>query len=99
MRIIARKTLTDFWNKPEFSDAGQPLKSWFKIASQAVWKSASDVKQQYGNASIVANNRVIFNIGGNKYRLIVAINYDYEVIYIRFIGTHKQYDSIKAESI
>lgn len=97
MRIIARKTLCDFWRRHK--DAEQPLKSWFKIALQADWKAPSEIKQQFGNASFIANNRVVFNIAGNKYRLIVRVNYGYRIMYIRFIGTHKQYDAIIAEEI
>ena len=99
MRIISRKTLRDFWEQPKYKDAEQPLKSWFKIASEADWATPADIKEQFGNASFIGNNRVVFNIGGNKYRLIVAVNYLYRIMYIRFVGTHKQYDAINAEEI
>ena len=97
MRIIARSTLRDFWQK--YPDAEQPLKSWYSEASRAVWQSPTDVKNLYRNASIVANNRVVFNIKGNDYRLIVHIRYDINIIFIRFIGTHKEYDKIDATTI
>ena len=97
MRIIARSTLRDFWRK--YPDAEQPLKSWYSEASRAVWQSPSDVKNLYRNASIVANNRVVFNIRGNDYRLIVHVRYDISIIFIRSIGTHKEYDKIDAATI
>jgi len=99
MRIISRKTLRDFWGQAKYADAEQPLKSWFKIASEADWSTPAAVKEQFGNASIVGNSRVVFNIGGNKYRLVVAVNYAYRIMYIRFVGTHKQYDAIVVEEI
>jgi mRNA interferase HigB len=99
MRIISRKTLRDFWEKLNYADSEQPLKSWFKIASEADWATPADIKEQFGSASFVGNNRVVFNIGGNKYRLVVAVNYPYRIMYIRFVGTHKQYDKINVEEI
>ena len=99
MRIIKIKTLREFWSAPEFGDSEQPLKSWYVIAKKANWATPQDVKSQFGNASIVKDNRVVFNIAGNKYRLIVKFNYEYKIAYIRFLGTHKQYDAINAEAI
>ena len=99
MRIIARKTLREFWKGRRHADAEQPLKSWFKEASDADWKRPSDIKEMFGSASIIGNNRVVFNIAGNKYRLVVKVNYPYRVIYIRFIGTHEQYDNIDASEV
>lgn len=99
MRIIARSTLRNFWEQSAYRDSEQPLKAWFDEAANANWLSPSDIKAQYRNASFVANNRVVFNIHGNKYRLIVAFKYEFGIGYVRFIGTHKQYDKIKAESI
>ena len=99
MRIISRKSLTDFWKKRGCKDAEQPLKSWYKIALEADWKSPSDVKQCFRNASIVGNNRVVFNIAGNKYRLVCAVNYSYRVLYIRFVGNHSEYDEIDVSII
>ena len=97
MRIIARSTLRSFWEK--HPDAEQPLRAWFGEASRAVWKSPEDVKSIYRNASIIANNRVVFNIKGNNYRLIVHIRYDVGIIFIRFAGTHQEYDKIDAVNI
>lgn len=97
MRIIAKKTLQVFWETHR--DVEQALKAWHQDVKNADWKSPTDVKQMYINASIIANNRVVFNIRGNNYRLVAAINYDFAIVYIRFIGTHKEYDKIDAETI
>ena len=83
MRIIARSTLRDFWEK--YPDSEQSLKAWFYEASRAQWQSPSNIKSLYRNASIIANNRVVFNIKGNDYRLIVHVRYDVSIIFIRFI--------------
>jgi mRNA interferase HigB len=96
MRIIAKSTLKAFWNKAAYKDAEQPLKEWFQEASKADWKTPNEVKAQYGNVSIIGNHRLVFNIAGNKYRLIVAINFKFRSLYICFIGTHRQYDKINA---
>lgn len=99
MRVIAIKTLRDFWQKKGCSDSEQPLKAWCSIAKDADWETPAEIKAQFRNASFVGNNRVVFNIHGNKYRLIIAVNYPYRVMYVRFIGTHKVYDKINAEEI
>jgi mRNA interferase HigB len=99
MRIISRKTLRRFWEKQEYADSEQPLKAWFHEALKADWGSPSAVKAAYRSASIVGNSRVVFNIGGNKYRLVVKVNYAYRIMYIRFIGTHRQYDRIDVTEI
>ena len=97
MRIIARKTLREFWE--QHPDAEEALKAWYHDAKQAAWITPNDIRQVYATASIIANNRVVFNIRGNRYRLVVAINYGYQIVYIRFIGTHQDYDQIDAASI
>ncbi len=97
MRVIAKKTLIDFWKNNK--DAEQPLKAWYHEVKIAIWTKPSDVKKLYGDASILKKSRVVFNIAGYKYRLIVAIRYEFQIIYIRFIGTHKQYDKIDANNI
>lgn len=97
MRVIAKKILREFWEK--HSDSEQQLKSWFKETSKAKWKSPHDVKTEFPNVSILANNRLCFNIKGNHYRLIVKVNFDYEIVWIRFIGTHNEYDKIDANEI
>jgi len=86
-----------FWD--DYPEAEQPLKAWFKEANAADWDTPQSVKDVYRSASIVADNRVVFNIAGNKYRLVVKFNYPYRVGYIRFIGTHAQYDEINVEEI
>jgi mRNA interferase HigB len=96
MRIIARGTLRDFWENKKFQDSEQPLRAWFAEVEQAKWKNQNEIKAQYANASIIGNNKVVFNIKGNDYRLIVAIRFDFQIVYIRFIGTHAQYDKINA---
>ena len=99
MRIISRKTLKDFWEKPDHHDAQSQMEAWFAEAHRASWKNPAQVKQQFGSGSIIHNNRFVFNIAGNKYRLVVKIHYNTGVIFIRFIGTHAQYDLIDVEKI
>ncbi|CCQ57027.1 type II toxin-antitoxin system HigB family toxin [Crocosphaera watsonii] len=97
MRIIARSTLREFWQK--YPDSEQSLKAWFYDVKSANWQSPSDIKNVYANASIIANNRVVFNIRGNRYRLIVHVRYDIGIVFIRFIGTHQDYDQIDSTTI
>jgi mRNA interferase HigB len=99
MRIISRKRLRQFWERREYADAEQPLKAWFREASKADWGSPSAIKAMYRSASLVGKNRVVFNIAGNKYRLVIKVNYPYRVIYIRFVGTHRQYDEIDVTEV
>ena len=97
MRVVAKKKLRDFWEKHE--DCEQQLKSWFREALKATWENPNQIKAEYPSASILFENRIIFNIKGNNYRLIVKINYDYQMVWIRFIGTHAEYDKINANII
>ncbi len=97
MRVIAVSTLRKFW--AAHPDAEQPLKAWHDEVAQAKWTQPADIKAQYRTASILKNRRVVFNIKGNEYRLIVAIAYHVGVVYIKFIGTHYEYDKINAETI
>ena len=97
MRIISRKTLREFWER--HPDARQPLQAWYADVKHATWKTPTDIKDTYRNASFVANNRVVFNIKGNKYRLVIAVQYEYEIVYIRFIGSHREYDKVDATTI
>lgn len=99
MRVIAFRTLREFFENPEFADSETHLRAWFHDVKAANWTNANDLKQQYRNANIVGNGRVVFNIKGNVYRLIVAIDYEFQVIFIRFIGTHRQYNKIDAKTI
>lgn len=97
MRIIAISTLREFWKR--HPQAEMPLRAWNHTVSNLQWDAPFDIKTHYPNASILAGNRVCFNISGNKYRLVVQINYHYHIVYIRFIGTHKEYDRIDANTI
>lgn len=97
MRIIALSTLRTFWDQNP--DARQPLQAWYEDVRHANWQSPADIKSIYCNASIIANNRIVFNIKGNDYRLIVAVNYRFGIIYIRFVGNHKKYDRIDATTV
>ena len=99
MRVIARKTLSDFWRRPGRGDAAGPLRAWLADAERATWTGPDDIKRAYPAASFVAGDRVIFNIGGNKYRLIVHVRYRAFTVYIRFIGTHAEYDKVDAEEV
>ena len=99
MRIIAFRTLREFWEKPEYADSETSLRSWYHDAKSSNWENSNELKQQYKSASIVGEGRVVFNIKGNTYRLVVLIDYDFQVLFIRFIGTHKQYDKIDAKTI
>jgi mRNA interferase HigB len=97
VRIIARSRLREFWSREtRFSDAQGPLEAWFAEAKKAAWRTPAQVKAQFRNASILRNSRVVFNIAGNKYRLIVHVRYDLGIVFIRFIGTHAEYDRIEA---
>ncbi|HEX6746105.1 MAG TPA: type II toxin-antitoxin system HigB family toxin [Longimicrobium sp.] len=100
MRIISRRTLREFWEThPRGAEAKVPLQVWHSTVEEKDWATPADVKATYGDASIIAGNRVVFNIGGNKFRLVVRINYPYRVVYVRFVGTHEEYDDIDAETI
>lgn len=100
MRIIARSTLTAFWESNQsFADAKEPTLAWYRHALHADWASPPDVKRDFATASILKDGRVVFNIAGNKYRLVVWINYPYRVVYIRFLGTHATYDGIDAQTV
>jgi len=97
MRVIARKTLRDFWK--QHAAAEQQLKAWFYEAEAAEWKSFEDIKLRYRSADVLAGNRVVFNIKGNTYRLVVKVHYNRGLVFIRFVGTHAEYDKIDAKTI
>lgn len=97
MRIVSRRKLREFSDAEPSSKPA--LDSWFHEAKHADWRTPANIKEQYGNASIVGNNRVVFNIAGNKFRLVVRIDYEFGIIFIRFIGTHADYDDIDVEEI
>jgi mRNA interferase HigB len=97
MRIIALSTLRDFWQR--HPDSEQALQACYHDAKAVQWVSPNDIKQRYANASIISNSRVVFNIKGNRYRLIVAVKYASGIVYIRFIGTHADYDKVDAKTV
>ena len=100
MRIIAISTLKAFWeDKPAYADAMEPALAWYRRVLKADWAATAEVKQDFRNASILKDGRLVLNLAGNKYRLVVWINYAYRVVYIRFIGTHAQYDKIDVQTI
>ena len=97
MRVISRKALRGFWEA--HPSARQALQAWYADVKHASWTSPADVKRTYRNASSVANNRVVFNIKGNQYRIIVAIQYKFQIVFIRFVGTHQEYDRVDAAHV
>lgn len=97
LRVIAKKILRDFWEG--HADCEQQLRAWYLEADKAKWKNFSDLKKEYPSLSILQDNRAVFNIKGNKYRLIVKFNFEYQMAWIRFIGTHAEYDKINANEI
>jgi mRNA interferase HigB len=100
MRVIALSTLKAFWKEnPEYEDSREPVLAWYRHALRADWASPAAVKADFGKTSILRDGRAVFDIAGNKYRLVVWINYAHRVVYIRFLGTHAQYDRIDAQTI
>jgi mRNA interferase HigB len=97
MRIIAKRTLRLFWE--EYPDAEEPLTAWYREVEKEDWTTPAELKEKYRSASIVGDNRVVFNVKGNDYRLVVKINYPYRMVYIRFVGTHAEYDKIDVEEV
>jgi mRNA interferase HigB len=97
VRVIAKRTLRDFWVK--HADSEQQLTSWYRETEKAEWNSINELKTEYPNASILKGNRIVFNIKGNNYRLIVKFNFEFQICWIRFIGTHAEYDKINANEI
>jgi mRNA interferase HigB len=98
MRIIAKKTLREFWER--CPDAEEPLLAWYReVEEDEDWDTPAKLKAKYGNASIAGGGRAVFNIKGNDYRLVVKINYAYRVVYVRFVGTHAEYDRIDIKEV
>ncbi|MHA6281175.1 type II toxin-antitoxin system HigB family toxin [Salinimicrobium sp. CAU 1759] len=97
MRIIAKRTLRDFWTK--HADSEQQLKAWYRETEKTEWENINDLKKDYPSASILQDNRIVFNVKGNNYRLIVKFSFEYQICWIRFIGTHAEYDKIDANTI
>ncbi|MEW6721030.1 MAG: type II toxin-antitoxin system HigB family toxin [Thermodesulfobacteriota bacterium] len=100
MRVIALSALKKFWDdNPAYMDAREPTLAWYRHVLKADWASPADVKTDFAKASVLKGGRAVFNIGGNKYRIVVWINYPYRVVYVRFIGTHAEYDKIDAQKV
>ena len=100
MRVIALRTIKHFiGSRPEHADSREPALAWYRQVLRADWASPAEVKREIRSASILKDGRVVFNIAGNKYRIVVWINYPYRVVYVRFIGTHAEYDRIDAQSV
>lgn len=99
MRILSLPTIQSFYEQPACEDSRRPLTTWYGFVLKADWSSPADVKDDFGTASILKNGRVVFNIAGNKYRLVTSINYPHKIVFIKFIGTHKQYDAIDAQTV
>ena len=97
MHVISRKKLREFWER--YADAEHSLRAWYADVKRADWESPTDIKDTYRNASIIANNRAVFNIKGNKYRLVIVVRYESNVVFIRFIGTHQEYNKIDATTV
>jgi mRNA interferase HigB len=97
MRIIAKRGLRDFWEK--HPAAKEPLLAWYHEVAREDWDNPAEVKERYRNASIVGDNRVVFNVKGNDYRLVVRVNYRHRIVYIRFVGTHAEYDKIDVTQV
>jgi mRNA interferase HigB len=99
VRVIAKRTLKRFWERPGCSDARGSLQSWYAEATKATWRTPQDVKDRYATASNCGKNRVVFNVGGNKYRLVVEVQYQAGIVWVKFVGTHAQYDRIDVETV
>lgn len=98
MRIISKRTLREHWEKPGRHDSKEPLEAWYAIASKATWRHFADVRRQFASASIVGD-RVVFNIKGNEYRLVVRINFEGRRGFVRFVGTHSEYDKLDVKNV
>jgi mRNA interferase HigB len=97
--VIALSTLKQFCKGGLHAGAREPLLAWYRQVLRADWRNPAELKRDFGTASILRDGRAVFNIGGNKYRLVVWINYPYRVVYVRFVGTHAQYDRIDAQTV
>ena len=99
MRIISKKRLKDFYEQSKYHNSKSPLEAWHKEVLKLQWSNPNEVKEMYKSASIIGNEKIVFNIAGNKYRLIVSVNYYAKIVFIKFIGTHKQYDKVIMEEL
>lgn len=99
MRVIAISTLRTFWSKAAYRDSEQALRAWYDEACKARWLQPADIKRAYASLSILKNRRVVFNVKGNDYRLIVDVSYKLQLVFVKFVGTHRQYDRVDAETV
>jgi len=99
MRIIAKSTLRAFYEQPNHKDSKSALEAWHHEVSKLQWTNPNEIKTQYRSASVVGGNKIVFNICGNKYRLIISVNYDAGIVFVKFIGTHKAYDKLNIEEL
>src|ERR1700761_1100359 len=99
MRVITRGALQAYWVQPGREDAEEPLRAWYAEEKSAAWKSPADIKARYRSASFVGDNRVVFNIGGNKHRLVVHVNYGLSILLIKFVGSHAEYDKVDVATV
>ncbi len=99
MRIISKKTLKDFYETPAYADSKNTLEAWHREVLKMEWSTPNEIKKMYASASVIGNEKIVFNIAGNKYRLIVKINYFAKIVFVKFIGTHKQYDKINVKDL
>ncbi len=99
MHVLSRRVLREFWNEPAHRDAEEPLKAWHATVEASTWRTFADVKAAYRSADAVGDDRIVFNIGGNKYRLVAAVSYERGIVYVKFVGTHADYDRIDARDV
>jgi mRNA interferase HigB len=99
MRVIAKRTLKEFWEQHGYNDAERPLTEWHNMMLKVTWDNPQELKADLRTASVVKGGRVVFNIAGNKYRLVAAIDYRLQIAWVKFIGTHAQYDQINVETV
>jgi mRNA interferase HigB len=99
VKIISRRKLRDFWTREDCEDSKQPLRSWFKEVENAEWKSPADLKKLYHSADFLGKGRIVFNIGGNKYRLVVWVKYSIKLVLIKWVGTHEEYNKIDVTKV
>ncbi len=99
MRVVAKSSLQKFWERPGRSDARGPLQAWYEEVVKTTWRTPQDIRRKYSSASFCGNNRVVFNVGGNKYRLVVEVQYRGGIVWVKFVGTHAEYDRIDVETV
>ncbi len=98
MRVIAKRTLRKFWEQRDYRDSKGPLEAWHAEATHAKWNTPHEIKAQIGSASIISDALVVFNIGGNKYRLVMDVDYQRQAMFVKFVGTHEEYDKLDLKS-